>query len=70
MIIIQELTFLVTSLHGKTNPTQSSKQSEIIPKPSENKPDFMDIDKDSNERKYPHTPRPVHNKTRSTTNIE
>ena len=69
--MIQELTSLVTSIHGKPYSTQtSSKQSESKLKSTGNKSDVMDIDKDSNKIKDPHTSRQVHRKTRTTSNIE
>ena len=70
MRMIQELTSLVTSMHGKTPTPQVSQPNDTSKKSSDTKIDSMDVDKESNKRKDPHILRPVHRKTRATSNIE
>ena len=70
MRMIQELTSLVTNMHGNTQPHHISQPNETPKKTSGNKIDSMDVDKESNKRKDPQIQRPVHRKTRATANIE
>ena len=65
--MIQELTVLITGIHGTPIITQPSTNNDHTKKPN-NKPDDMDIDKDNHKRKEPLTPRPSHRKTRATAN--
>ena len=69
MKMIQELTTLVTSMHGKSTP-HVTQHDDTPKKLSEKKIDTMDIDKDSHKRKEPQILRPLHRKTRATSNIE
>ena len=65
--MIQELTVLITGIHGTpiiTQPSSNKDQTKNLNAP----PDEMDIDKDNHKRKEPLTPRPSHRKTRATTN--
>ena len=68
--MIQDLTTLVTSMHGKTPTPQVSQPDETSKKYSDKKIDSMDVDKESNKRKDPHILQPVHRKNRATSNIE
>ena len=70
MKMIQDLTTLVTSMHGKTPTPQVSQADYISKKYSEKNTDSMDVDKESNKRKDPHILRHGHRKTRATSNIE
>ena len=69
MKMIQELTSLVTSLHGKSPSTPVTTQHEVPMKPSGKKVDAMDIDKESNKRKDMQTQRPSHHKKRATSQV-
>ena len=69
MRMIQDLTTLVTSMHGKSTP-HVSQHDDTPKKLSEKKIDSMDVDKDSNKRKEPQILRPLHRKTRASSNIE
>ena len=65
--MIQELTVLITGIHGTPTITQPSPNNDQTKKHN-SPPDVMDIDKDNHKRKEPLTPRPSHRKTRATAN--
>ena len=67
--IIQELTAIVSGIHGTPVITQPIHPNDQ-PKTPGGKKEPMDIDKDNHKRKEFQTPRIGHRKTRATANIE
>ena len=65
--MIQELTAIISGIHGTPVITKPSINTDQTKKPR-SKNEAMDIDKDSHKRKETQTPRPSHRKTRATAN--